>query len=294
MTRIVVVTGLSGAGRTSALRALEDIGFEAVDNLPIGLLPRLLHTDRGLDRPLAVGVDPRTRAFDPALLLATVERLRRRQLPVRLLYLEADDDTLLRRFSETRRRHPLAADRPVADGIARERQILAPLRAAADLVVDTTGLALTALRALLAGHFGDRPGDELLVHIVSFGYRAGLPREADLVFDVRFLANPHYVPALRPRTGRDPEVVAHVCADPFYPHFEQMLDAFVSELVPRFRAEGRSYLTVAIGCTGGRHRSVVVAERLSALLAARGLRTEVRHRDLEPADPAREPVPMTP
>jgi UPF0042 nucleotide-binding protein len=294
MAQIVVVTGMSGAGRTSALKALEDLGYEAVDNLPVGLFSRLLHPDGGIDRRIAVGVDTRTRAFDPGDLLATIARLRRRQVPVALLYLEADDETLLRRFTETRRRHPLAADRPVADGIARERQIMAPLKAAADLVVDTSGLALPALRGLLAGHFGTRAGGGLLVSVVSFGFRAGLPREADLVFDVRFLANPHYVPELRAGTGRDPAVAAHIRSDPFYPAFEDMLERFVTELLPRYQREGRSYLTIAIGCTGGRHRSVFVAERLAARLAAQGWQTEVRHRDLEPVAPAAEPLPAVP
>lgn len=294
MAQIVVVTGLSGAGRTSALKALEDLGYEAVDNLPVALLGGLLHADDSLGRRIAVGVDTRTRAFDPDELLQTIGRLRRRQVTVALLYLEADDDTLLRRFTETRRRHPLAIDRPIIDGIAHERQIMAPLKAAADLVVDTSGLALTALRGLLAGHFRSDAKGELLVSLVSFGFRAGLPREADLVFDVRFLANPHYVAGLRDRTGRDPEVAAYIRSDPFYPAFEDMLAHFLCELLPRYQREGRSYLTIAIGCTGGRHRSVFVAERLAARLMAHGWRTQLRHRDLEPIAPAAEPLSSVP
>jgi UPF0042 nucleotide-binding protein len=294
MAQIVVVTGLSGAGRTSALKALEDLGYEAVDNLPVGLLSRLLPAEEGLGRRIAVGVDTRTRAFDPNELLDTIARLRRQQVTVALLYLEADDDTLLRRFTETRRRHPLAVDRPIIDGITRERQIMAPLKAAADLVVDTSGLALPALRGLLAGHFRSDAKGELLVSLVSFGFRAGLPREADLVFDVRFLANPHYLPQLRDRTGRDPEVAAFIRSDSFYPAFEDMLTQFLFELLPRYQREGRSYLTIAIGCTGGRHRSVFVAERLAARLAGHGWRTQLRHRDLEPIAPAAEPPSTVP
>lgn len=291
MPRIVVVTGMSGAGRTSALKVLEDLGYEAVDNLPIGLLSRLLAGEPDWATGLAVGVDARTRAFDPTEVVATVRRLREARLSVRLLFLEADDETLLRRFTETRRRHPLAADRPVADGIARERRIMAPLKAAADLVLDTSGLALLRLRALLAGHFASGHGKELVISVVSFGFRAGLPREADLVFDVRFLANPHYVPELRPGTGRDPEVAAYVRSDPFYDRFEDMLTDFLGGLLPRYRAEGRSYLTIAVGCTGGRHRSVLVAERLAARLAGAGWRTQLHHRDLEPLPPAAESAP---
>lgn len=291
MPQIVVVTGMSGAGRTSALKVLEDLGYEAVDNLPISLLSRLLAPEPDYATGLAVGIDTRTRAFDPGEVVATVQRLREAGLSVRLLFLEADDETLLRRFTETRRRHPLAADRPVADGIARERRIMAPLKAAADHVIDTSGLALPRLRSLLAGHFAARDRRELLVSIVSFGFRGGLPREADLVFDVRFLANPHYVPELRPGTGRDPEVAAHVRADPFYEEFETMLTDFVNRLLPRYRDEGKSYLTIAVGCTGGRHRSVLVAERLAERLAAAGWATQLHHRDLEPLPPAAETVP---
>ncbi len=293
MSPMVVVTGMAGAGRSSALKILEDLGFEAVDNLPLALLPRLA-ADAGSDEttPLALGIDSRSRAFDPQRLLDQLARLGRgRSERVRLVFLDADDEVLLRRFTETRRRHPLAQRRPVVDGIVRERQMMAPLKAAADLVVDTSRLSVAGLRRILEGHFGALGRRELQITVVSFAFRHGLPREADLVFDVRFLANPHYVDELRPLSGRDPRVAAHVRGDPAYAEFERRLFALVDFLLPRYRAEGRRYLTVAVGCTGGRHRSVAVAERLAQHLRDRGLSPHLIHRDLAGDSPMAEAAP---
>ncbi len=292
MTPLGVVTGVAGAGRTSALKILEDLGFEAVDNLPLGLLPRLAaETEADEPAPLALGIDSRARAFDPGRLLEVLADLRRGRRPLRLLFLDADDEVLLRRFVETRRRHPLARGRPVVDGIVRERQMMAPLKAAADLVVDTSRLAVADLRRILEGHFGAFGRRELMITVVSFAFRHGVPREADLVFDVRFLANPHYVEALRPLTGRDPRVAAHVRADPDYDAFESRLFGLLEFLLPRYRAEGRRYLTVAVGCTGGRHRSVTVAERLAAHLRRLGYAPHVVHRDLPGGTRMADPAP---
>jgi UPF0042 nucleotide-binding protein len=200
---------------------------------------------------------------------------------VRLIFLDCEDEVLRRRFTETRRRHPLALDRPVTDGIARERRLLAALRDRADQVIDTSGLAIGDLRRLLQAGAAPTETAKLAVFVVSFAYRNGLPRDADLVFDVRFLRNPHYVPELKPRTGKDPEVRSYVEADPaFAPWFER-LTQWLRPLLPRFEEEGKSYLTVAVGCTGGRHRSVTIAERLAAWFAAEGRRAELRHRDIE-------------
>ncbi len=281
MSRTVIVTGMAGAGRSSALRILEDLGFEAVDNLPLPLLPRLLRGEEETAQDLALGIDTRSRRFAPRALLEEIRRSpgEREASPV-LLFLDADEETLLRRFTETRRRHPLAQDRPVADGIARERRLLAPLREAADLVVDTSRLALPALRRLLESRFGDAGGPGLVITLLSFAYRDGLPREADLVFDVRFLANPHYEPGLRPLTGRDPEVGAFIAADEAFPDFERGLLSLLRQLLPRYRREGKSYLTIALGCTGGRHRSVFVAERIARCLQGDGWRVNVLHREL--------------
>jgi RNase adapter protein RapZ len=281
--RFVIVTGMSGAGRTSCLKVLEDQGFEAIDNLPIPLIERFVRLEDGLERDLAIGLDSRTRAFDPKRLAALVGRLARVNpaVAVSLVFFDCDDEVLQQRFTETRRRHPLAADRPVQDGIAAERALLASLKAAADIVIDTTQLALPELKRLLVGYFGSpRKGQGLTINCISFAYRRGLPREADLVFDTRFLDNPHYVPQLKPLTGLDPAVQAHVQADPGYAGFEAGLWRLIEPLLPRYQAEGKSYLTIATGCTGGQHRSVFVTERLAQALRAAGYEVSTTHREL--------------
>ncbi|WP_448586209.1 RNase adapter RapZ [Thermaurantiacus sp.] len=274
---VLLVTGLSGAGRTTVLRALEDVGFEAVDNLPLSLLERLLAAPA--DRPLAVGVDTRTRAFDPEQLLAFRAAVSSTARPLRLLFVDCNGAELLRRFSETRRRHPLAPDRPVADGIARERELLAGLRQAADLLIDTTDSSPNDLRRAVAVRFGKGVGALLTLTLLSFGYARGVPRDADLVFDLRFLRNPHWEDALRPLDGTDPRVAAFVAADDGYQPAFTLIRALLLELLPRYRREGRSYLTVAFGCTGGRHRSVAVAIAMGAALAEAGWPNRVVHRD---------------
>ncbi len=293
--RMVVLTGLSGAGKSSALGVLEDLGYEAVDNLPLALLDGLIAGGR-LDRPLAVVIDVRTRDFSVDRLLTLLERLRDRPgLSVTLLFLDCDADILRRRFTETRRRHPLALDRPLSDGLALERERMAPLRARADVLVDTGHWTLGELKRRLEDQLGlGRCGESMLISVVSFGFRHGLPREADLVFDVRFLRNPHYDAALRPLTGRDAAVARHVESDPDFDRYWSALTALLDVVLPRQQAEGKSYLTIAVGCTGGRHRSVLLAERVSAWLAAhRGAQVAVRHRDLERAA-ATEEAPSGP
>lgn len=280
--RVVIVTGLSGAGKTSALKVLEDLGYEAVDNLPVTLLGALVRPGEPQGRPLAVGVDIRSRDFGVDQIMAEIERLRAgRGLAVRMLFLECEDEVLRRRFTETRRRHPLAVDRPLEDGIHHERALMTPLKRCADVVFDTSNLAPGEFKRALAGHFGLEQPRGLAVFVTSFAYRNGLPREADLVFDVRFLANPHYVPELRPLTGRDDGVAAYVAADPAFPAFYRGLTDLLAPLLPRYAAEGKAYLTIAIGCTGGRHRSVYVAERLAVWLRELGTSVELRHRELE-------------
>ncbi len=280
--RVALITGLSGAGRATALKALEDMGFEAVDNLPLSLLPDLLRSDsRAGLRPLALGLDVRTRDFSSDAFLAELDQLRRRaDLQAELVFLDCDGTTLLRRYTETRRRHPLATDRPIQDGIAEERRILAPVRGAADQVIDTSQLGPHDLKRLLGAHFASEGGPGLRVVVLSFSYRNGLPREADLVFDARFLANPHYVPELKPLTGRDRAVQEYVEADPDYFPFLNGIKSLLGPLLPRYEKEGKSYLTVAVGCTGGRHRSVFLAERLAQFLATLGRNVTLAHRDL--------------
>jgi UPF0042 nucleotide-binding protein len=283
--QIVLVTGMSGAGRTTALKALEDLGFEAVDNLPVTLLGNLIRPGDRPERDLAIGIDCRTRAFDPPDLIGQIAAARRGEgQDPQLLFLDCEDEILRRRFNETRRRHPLALDRPVTDGIALERQVMAGLRQHADLVIDTSQLSPGDLRRLIAGYFTTVTERRLTVSVLSFAYRGGLPREADVVFDVRFLANPHYVDELRPKHGQDPAVRAYVEADPGYPLLLERLEDLLVPLLPSYQREGRSYLTIAFGCTGGRHRSIVIAEAFAARLRDAGWTVVVRHRDTPDAN----------
>jgi UPF0042 nucleotide-binding protein len=299
-TPVVVVTGLSGAGKSSALHVLEDVGYEAIDNIPVSLLGRLLwpggdstHQEQRVPprEPLAVGVDIRTRDFHADAFPREVAPLRARaDLDLRLVFLDCDSNVLVRRFTETRRRHPLHPDRPVNDSIRTERALLAPVREAADVVIDTSQLSVTELRRLLERRFAPEGLHKLTLSVVSFAYGKGLPREADLVFDVRFLQNPHYVEALRAGRGLDADVARYIEGDAAFTPFLESLTVMLGRLLPRYREEGKSYLTIAVGCTGGRHRSVLVAERLAAYLRAHGDDVAVRHRDLDlartrPEDP---------
>jgi UPF0042 nucleotide-binding protein len=283
--RLLLVTGLAGAGRSTALKCLEDHGFEAVDNLPLALLPHLVSgvTAAGeAPKALAIGIDGRTRDFTAEGLVALLQEMKRDPaLDVRLLFLDSDDETLRRRFTETRRRHPMAPDRPVSDGIAQERRLMFPLQQVADLVIDTSDRTIGDFKALLARQLGLEGRSELAITVISFSYRLGLPREADLVFDVRFLDNPHYDPALRPLTGEDERIGQVVEADPAYDGFFAGMTGLLLPLLPGFEREGKSYLTIAIGCTGGRHRSVHVARRLAQWLETKGRAANLRHRDLD-------------
>jgi len=265
---VVIVTGLSGGGKASVLRALEDVGYEAVDNPPLTMLEEMIA--RG-DQKLAVGIDARTRGFDAVDVLNAIARLRSNpRLSMQLVYAWADESTLLRRYTETRRRHPLAPQGRVADGIAAEIAMTEPLREQADLVVDTSGLPIANLRRLVERHFGAAAEQaQLVVSLISFAYPKGLPREADLVFDARFLRNPHYDPILRPRSGLDPAVGAYVEADPDFAKFFSCVVGLVELVLPRFVQEGKKYATITIGCTGGRHRSVHLIEKLANHLTSR-------------------------
>ena len=276
---------MSGAGKSTVLKALEDLGYEAVDNLPLGLLRRLLATpdgDGGGDRPLAFGMDTRTRAFDADGVVQTLKSLRDRgELDVHVLFLDCSGDELTRRFSETRRRHPLALDRTAADGIARERELLAPLRRWADVVIDTTDYSTNDLRRVVRTRFAGHMRDHLTLTLMSFGFARGIPRDADLVFDLRFLSNPHWQVDLRPLTGKDSAVGDYIASDPgFEPAFDRIADLLLF-LLPRYRQEGKAYLTVGFGCTGGRHRSVFVTERMAERLRQQGHSPSVVHRDLK-------------
>lgn len=278
LRRLVLVTGMSGAGRSVALKELEDLGFEAIDNIPLAMLDGMDADPSG--RPLAVGIDTRARDFavEGVLERMTGAAARFDIVPV---FLHADEETLTRRYRETRRRHPMAPeDSPVA-GIERERRLLEPLRRAADIVIDTSLLNVHDLRRLLRAHFTSDPQEGMSIFVTSFSFRLGLPREADLVFDMRFLSNPHYIEELRPLTGRDEEVGAHIAKDPDFASFLEGVGTLLRTLLPRYAKEGRAYLTIAVGCTGGRHRSVFTAEELARLLRDLGWRATLTHRDLE-------------
>ncbi len=283
---ILLVTGLSGAGKSTVLKTLADLGWEVVDNLPLVLLNRLLDAPLPAgagerSQPLAIGIGARTRDFDPQHIVRRIADLRERHgLDVGTLFLDCAGAELERRYSETRRRHPLALDRPASDGIARERELLGPLRDFANRLIDTTDLTAHMLAQHVRHQFaGERQGEPTLA-VMSFGFSRGVPRNADLVFDMRFLRNPHWVPVLRPGSGLDQEVAAYVMGDPAYAEAMERIEGLLMLLLPRYRAEGKSYVTVAIGCTGGRHRSVHVAERMAKRLRAGGFSPTVFHRDL--------------
>jgi RNase adapter protein RapZ len=278
--RVLLVTGMSGAGRSTALKTLEDMGYEAFDNLPLSLVPALIESIAADARAIAVGADLRTRGFAIESMLEPLDAVvGRTGRELKVLFVDCDDEPLQRRYTETRRPHPLAGDRPVTDGIRLERRVVSALRDRADLVIDTSNLSAADLKRLLTGHFALATGG-LRVFVTSFAYRHGIPRDADLIFDVRFLDNPHYVPQLRQLTGRDVAVAGHIERDPDLARFLVGLWRLLEPLLPRYEQEGKTYLTIAIGCTGGRHRSVYVAERLAAQLGAAGLQVELAHRDL--------------
>lgn len=287
--QILLVTGMSGAGKSTVLRTLEDLGWEVVDNLPLLLLNRLLDTapaegDDDGDRPLAIGIGTRTRGFDADSIVRRIKKLRDdRGHDIGTLYLDCSGFELDRRYNETRRRHPLAQDRPARQGIARERELLEPLRRWANRLIDTSNMSGNELAQQIRSTFSGEGLGEPTLSVMSFGFARGLPPNADLVFDMRFLRNPHWVESLRPGTGRDPDVAAYVAADPAYPEALTRIEDLLLLLLPRYRAEGKSYVTIALGCTGGRHRSVHVAERVAARLRDAGFSPTVAHRDLQTA-----------
>jgi RNase adapter protein RapZ len=283
--KILLVTGLSGAGKTTALKTLEDLGWEAVDNFPIRLAGPLLALPSPEGRtepdvPLALGFDTRTRGFNTDKLIEQIKQLQKRDdLEIMMLFLDCAGSEIERRYSETRRRHPLAQDRPALDGIAQERHLMGPLRRWADLVIDTTKLSASDLQAEIRAKFRVATGG-MTVSVMSFGFSRGVPHNADLVFDMRFLKNPHWDAALRPLTGLDEAVADYVGNDPEYMGAIERIRELLLHLLPRYDVQGKAYVTIAFGCTGGRHRSVFVTEQFVQILKSAGFAPSVSHRDL--------------
>ncbi|MDO5647139.1 RNase adapter RapZ [Paracoccus sp. (in: a-proteobacteria)] len=279
--RLVLVTGPSGAGRSTAINALEDMGFEAIDNIPLSLIPRLLD---GPGRPgsLALGLDVRNRDFSIANLTHLIDNLTRHpNYAPEILYLDCQVDMLVRRYSETRRRHPASPDGTPLAGAQTEIDLLEPVRMRADVLIDTTELTPHDLRAEMSRWFDPRPDRRLSVSVNSFSYKRGVPRGLDVMFDCRFLANPHWEPDLRPQTGQDRAVQDYVAADPRYDEFFQRVRDLILFLLPAHIQEGKSHLAIGFGCTGGQHRSVTLAEKTAAALADAGWSVSIRHRELE-------------
>ena len=284
---ILLVSGMSGAGKSTALRTLEDMGWETVDNLPVMLLDRLLdaplsHDAQDRSRPLAIGIDARTRGFDAAALTQRIKSLRDdHDWHIDTLFLDCAGAELERRYTETRRRHPMAQDRPAADGIARERELTAPLRRWSDHLVDTTAMTVNDLQHEIRQRFAEDSIDQTVITILSFGFSRGMPRNADLVFDMRYLRNPHWDDELRPLTGKNDAVAEYIAQDPAYEETVGQIENLLCALLPRYQAQGKSYVTIAFGCTGGRHRSVHVAERVARHLREAGFSPTVLHRNME-------------
>ena len=282
---IMIVTGLSGAGRSTCLKLLEDYNFEAIDNLPLTLISDLLsplisNSKNRTLKKIAIGVDPRTRGFSAQSLLNTLEKLQLKKAKFSIIFLDCNDENLIRRFTETRRKHPLANDRPVSDGIRAERRLLEEIRQAAHITMDSSNLTLPEFQILIKKTLNLEKNKKLTVTIISFGFRNGLPPEADMIFDVRFLSNPHYNPKLQPLDGRQSEIANFIESDPAFKPFFDNLTRLLNPLFPRYSAEGKSYLTIAFGCTGGKHRSVFVAEKFVHWLQKSDYRLSTRHRDL--------------
>ena len=279
--RLVLVTGPSGAGRATAVNVLEDLGFESIDNLPLSLMPRLLDGPP-IGRPIALGIDVRNRHFSPQALIDLIDDLSaQKTLDVELLYLDCSADVLLRRYSETRRRHPMAPSESPQQGIDRELDLLVPVRARANILIDTSDLTPHDLRAEIEQWFDTNAAQKLAISVQSFSYKRGIPRGVDMILDCRFLRNPYWSETLRGLDGMDVKVADYVAEDKRFAEFFEKIEDLTQMLLPAYVEEGKAHLAIAFGCTGGQHRSVVVAEKLANALAASGWQVSIRHRELE-------------
>ena len=285
--RLLLVTGMLGAGKTTVLRELEDLGWEIIDNFPIRLLERLMETpgaaagQPGVRAPIAIGFDSRTRGFDPEQVIRRIKTFSHRpDLELSTLFIDCSSKELERRYNETRRRHPLASDTPAASGIRAERELLSPLRRWAEMLIDTTELTSNDLQKLVRERFAVDTADKLVLTVSSFGFSRGMPPVADLVFDMRFLANPHWVDELRRQTGQDAPVGDYIRQDPAFSEAFGRIRDLLLLLLPRYQAQGKAYVHVAFGCTGGRHRSVFMAEQIASALREAGFSPTLLHRNL--------------
>ena len=288
VNRILVVTGMSGAGKSTVLQVLDDLGWEAIDNFPLRLIGSLVHAEGERHAPIAVGCDTRTRGFAPSQIIEQCEELRAgATIELTTLFLDCSAGELARRYNETRRPHPMARNRPLAEGIEAERELLDPLRNWADILIDTSNLGANQLQRAVRERFGTNDAREMTITVTSFGFARGMPPLADLLFDMRFLDNPHWVAGLRDLTGKDEAVARHIEDDPaFKPAFDRIIGLLL-DLLPRYARQDRSYCTIAFGCTGGRHRSVYTAEAAARVLRDAGFSPTVTHRNLDSgtADP---------
>ncbi len=283
---VLLITGMSGAGKSTALSVLEDLDYEAIDNLPINLLPSLIELAMKKDPDhinpaLAIGVDVRTRNFKPENILEILNQLRAHEgITVKILYFDSSNEILAKRFSETRRKHPLAKGKPVSEGINRERGMIDVIKEQSDYIFDTSEYNIHDLRRTLSDHFERSIDVSMGLSVTSFAYPKGIPRDSDLVFDVRFLKNPHYDSDLRPLTGMDEDVGNYIRKDPVFQNSWDKISALILTLLPEYKKEGKAYLTIAFGCTGGRHRSVYFAEKLAKYLTEKNYKVNLHHREL--------------
>lgn len=279
---VLLITGMSGSGRTFALKVFEDLGYETIDNLPLMFLKPVVLSHKNIQTPLAISIDVRSRAFSSEYFIQEYNKLNQSDnIEIQLVYFDCDDEVIARRYNETRRLHLLAYERPVIEGIRLERQLISPIKEFADRIIDTSQLIPADLRGQLLRSFSAELSPHFSIFLTSFSFRHGLPREADMIFDARLLKNPYYVNELKPLTGEDEDVQKYIQQDDTYPSFIKNVKSLLELSIPRFQKDGRNYLTIGVGCTGGQHRSVYIAETLNEWLQNSNYQIKLKHRDLK-------------